>query len=160
MSLGNQLLTETVKIVQGLQPSADLYNGDPATDVVGMKGYSRVSFLLHAVATTGTAVVTVESCDNAAASNAAAMAFTYRKKTTGASAVWGAVTAATSSGFTTTASESTIYEISIEDQALPEGQPYVRLQLTEGVDAAVVGGVTVALYPARYAEPNMIDPLA
>lgn len=157
------LLTEDFQIVGGLSPSADLYNGDPATDVVGMAGYNKVHFLLHqntGGTNTGTATVTVEAVDNAAGSNAVAIPFRYRAKTTGASSAWGAVTAATASGFTTTANEDTIYEIQVEDQDLPDTQSYVRMVLTEAVDDPVLGSVMILLVGSRYKEPNQIDSLA
>ena len=118
----NGMLTEHFQLVTGTNPAADMYNSSPASDVVNMEGYTGCHFLVHqtknATSTAGTATLTVEECTSAAAAGNTAIAFKYRKKTTGASAAWGAITAATTSGFTTTANEDTIYEIYVKDQDL------------------------------------------
>lgn len=160
----NGAMTEVTKIVNGLSPSADLYNGDPATDVVSMEGYTRCTFVLHqngaSPSSNGNATITVEECTSAAGSGATAIAFKYRKKTTGASATWGSITAATASGFTTTAVEDTIYEIFVTDSALSSDSKFVRLKATESTDAAVIGSVQIFLDGGRYKDPHLIDPLS
>lgn len=154
--MSNGHFSEQVITVAGLSPSADLYDGDPGTDVVNMEGFNRAVFQLHQKTggtNTGTAVVTVLASTAASGGTTAAIPFTYRKKTTGASAAYGAITAATTSGFTTTANEDTIYLIEVEDQALPAGKPYLQLKLTEAVDDPVLGSVTIHLMGGRYKEP-------
>lgn len=139
---------ERLKVVQALAPSADLYNGDPATDVILTTHYDRILFLLFGVATTGTAVVTVEECDNVTPSNSTAIAFNYYSNTSGDT--FSAATSATASGFTTATSDTYIYAIEVLAQDLTQGYPGVRLVLTEGVDAAVVGAVVAVCGDARY----------
>lgn len=144
-------LVEGLKAVNGLAPSADLYNGDPATDVVFLKNYDRVLFAIFGVATTGTAVVTVEECDNATPSTSTAIAFTYYSNTSADSGdTFSAATSATASGFTTATSATYIYLIEVKAHALTDGFPAVRLVLTEGVDAAVVGSVMAFAGDARF----------
>lgn len=159
----NGLFTEQVKPVKGLSPSADLYNGDPATDIFNMENYDKICFVLHQAdggGTTGKATITVEACDDVSATHKSAIAFKYRKMTTGASDVMGAVTAATASGFTTTANEDTVYFIEVSAADLPSGYPFVRMQLTESVNDPVSGSVLAYLMGARYKEPNMPSALS
>ena len=158
----NGLITEREKVVAALDPSADLYNTDPASDIFNMAGYNKCTFLLFqgpSTSNTGNATITVEAVDNVAGSNATALPFKYRKKAAGADATWGAITAATTSGFTTTANETTIYEIVIEDADLPESQQYVRAVFTEATDDPVTGSCIAMLTGGRYKDPNQIDPL-
>ena len=159
----NGFFNEDLKVLAGLTPSADLYNGDPATDIVNMAGYTKCVFVLHQVqgsTSIGSAVITVEAVDNAAGSNALEIPFTYRKKTTGTSEVWGSITAALAAGFTTTVAEDTMYIIEIDHQALPEAQQWVRMVMTEAVDSPVLGSVAIYLDGARYKDPNHMDALA
>lgn len=160
--MSNELLTERCQLVIGLSASNDLYNGDPATDVVNMRAYSRATFLLHQKTSGsphGTATITVEACSSAAGSSATAIPFKYRKKTTGASSVWGAITAVAATGVSTTANEDTIYEITIQDTDLPEAKKYCRAVFTEVVDSPVYGACSILLEGGRYKDPNLVNSL-
>lgn len=143
----SNLFIEMVHPIKGLTPSADMYNTNPASDVVNTKYFKKVVFVIHqaknATSTAGTATATIEACSSAAGSNAAAVAFKYSKMTTGASDVMGAITDATASGFTTTANEDTMYFLEVDPAELPAGKPYCRLQLTEVVNAPVLGSVSI-----------------
>jgi hypothetical protein len=154
----NSYFVERNHIVKGLAPHADLYNGDPATDVVNMKNYERCTFILHQNATTvssnGTAVITVEACTSAAGSSATAIAFKYTKLTTGVSDASTALTSATAAGFTTTAVQNTVYLIEVQASDLTADKPYVRLVATEGVDAPVAGSVLIVLSGGVARDPN------
>jgi len=151
------LFVENVVTVNGLSPAADLYNGNPATDVVNLKEHGKAVFMLAqktAGTNTGTATVTVVAASSVAPSNTAAIVFKYKKKTTGASSVWGDLTAATTSGFVTTANEDTVYAIEVDAADLPDSKPYVYLKLTETVNDPVTGAVLIHLYNARYSNAN------
>jgi hypothetical protein len=71
--------------------------------------------------------------------------------TTGASDVLGAVTNATSAGFSTTAAEDSIYEIEVLSSDLPQSKPWVHLKATEAVDDPVSGCVIALVSEPRYA---------
>lgn len=150
----NSYLVETHHAVKGLSPSADLYNADPATDVVNMKEYQRCTFILHqngsSPSSNGNAVITVEACSSAAGSSPTAIAFKYSKMTTGASDTMTALTAATASGFTTTAVEDTTYFIEIDAADLTADKPYVRMVCTESTNAPVIGSVMILLGGSSY----------
>lgn len=146
--------SEELHFVTSHAPAADLYNGNPAGVAVALKQYEQVSFLLQqktAGTNTGTATVTVEECSAQDGTGAAAVAFRYRKKTTATTSdAWGAWTAASASGFGTTANENTIYEIAVNARDLSDGKPYARVKLTETVNDPVDGAVVAVLYRHRY----------
>ncbi len=144
------VLTEGfLQILQGREPVADTYNGDPASDVVNLALYEHVVFVIYeGVGTTGTVTITVEECTSAAGAGATAIPFKYRVQTT--KDTWGAVTAAAAAGFGTTAGSNHVYIIEVSASELSEGSNFVRLQLTELVDAAVLGGVLVILAKPRF----------
>ena len=119
----------------------DIFNGDPASDVVSMAGYYEMLFVIVKNAgATGTAVVTVESCDDVTPTTSTAIPFQY-KATTSVGNTEGALTAAAAGGFTTTAGADQMYVISVLASELQGEDGFVRLQLTEGVDSPCDGAV-------------------
>ncbi len=128
----------------------DMYNGDPATDVVNMEGFDGAVWIItESAGATGTAVVTVEACDDVTPSNTTAIQFTYQA---GALVdTMGATTVATASGFTTTAGANKVYIIEADAADIAAtGYSYVRMQLTEGVDSPVDGGIVGFLVRGRH----------
>lgn len=135
-------------------PLADGYAGDPASDVVSLKNYHTATFYVQEGAgATGTATITVEECTLIDGTGATAIAFRYR-------ASGGEWTAATASGFTTTAGANTRYEIQVLDSDLSEDSPFVRLQFTEVVDSPVAMAAFVVAEGARYAEEAPVSALS
>ena len=135
----------------GKAPVADVFNGNPATDVFSMENYGLCTFYVFwGVGTTGTATITVEACDDFTPSTTSAVAFDYA--IISSPDTNGALTTATSAGFTTTAGSNQIYMIQVEGAALGSSGPNVRLKMTEVANAPVLGGVMVVLSQARYAE--------
>ena len=157
------MLSESSAIVNVLSPAADRYNTNPAGDYINAKYFSKITFLLSqttAGTNTGTATVTILAASDASGTGAEAIEFKYRKKTTGASAVYGSVTDATTAGFTTTANEDTIYEVEVEAQKVPETKPFVTIKLTEVVNDPVTGSVVAVLHGCRFQSQTMPDVLA
>jgi len=127
----------------------DIFNGDPASDVVNMKLYDRCTFIIElAAGATGTATLTVESCDDTTPTTSTAVAFTYWVCTT--PDTWGEATAAAAAGFTTTAGANNAYVVEVNSSELNSTDTYVRLQMTEVVDSPVDGGIVCILSDARY----------
>jgi hypothetical protein len=148
-------LVDDIHVLPALAPDADRYNTDPATDIFSMANYREIVFVLYAgVGTTGTAVVTVEGSDDVSASNVTAIAFRYKSMTT--SDATGDWTAATSSGFTTAAGSDDIYQIHVRADELPADRPFVRLVLTEGVDAPQDAAVIAIAASPRYPQENPV----
>lgn len=137
-------------IVQGIPPVADAFSGTVYSDVVKVKDYHAVRFILQkGVGTTGTSTLTVEACDDAAGNNPVAIPFTYQKYDN-ADDVPDDVQQATTAGFTTTAGSNHLYVIEAETQRMG-AKKWLRLKAVEVVDAAVLGGVLIELLKPRYA---------
>ena len=134
----------------------DMFNGDPATDVLSMENYAEIIFIIvKSAGATGTATITIESCDNVTPSNTQAVAFTYKIITSGNTQ--GATTAAAAAGFATTAGANQAYAISIKRDQLDGDDKYVRMVMTEAVDSPVDGGVaSLGAYP-RYAQDALVE---
>ena len=122
----------------------DIFAGDPATDVISMANYDSIMFLIAKNAgATGTATITVESCDNVTPTTPTAIAFHYRATTSGNTV--GAVTAATSAGFATTAGADQIYAIEVSARDLYDEDQFVRMQCTEVADDPCDGAIICIL---------------
>jgi len=145
------LISENVKIVNGLSNSADIYNGNPVSDAVDMGKAGVVLFELKqqsAGTNTGTATVTLEACTDSAGAGAEPISFFHRKKTTGASDIYTAIQQATIAGFVTTANEDTTYLIETTAREANSEAPdkrWLRLKLTETVNDPVMGSVSIWL---------------
>jgi hypothetical protein len=142
---------ENLRIAKGLDPVADAFAGTVRSDVLKVSEAHKALFLLYkGVGATGTSLVTVSACDDNSPSTETAVAFRYRRLNT--TNTPGAVTAATSAGFTTTAGSSDLYAIEVDIKALAaSGYKYVCLKCVESVASAVVGAIVAMLVP-RYAD--------
>lgn len=151
---------QTIHPVKGIDPVADAFSGTVATDVVSLENYHEVGFLIYkGVGTTGTSTITVEACDNFTPSNTTAVAFRYRACTSGDT--WGAWTAATAAGFTTTAGSSQIYQVQVSaDDLAATGYPNARLKAVEVVNDPVLGGIAILLGQPKYGEDQPATAIA
>jgi hypothetical protein len=145
------LQMERSHIEVGINAVADAFAGTVTSDVINMKNFRRVRFIVHwGVGATGTTLLTVEACDDAAASNVTAIPF--RSRATVGGAAPGAITARTSSGFTTTAGSNQVYEIEADHGDMGStGYGFIRLKAVEQVDSPLLGGVLIELLDAVYA---------
>lgn len=143
---------EAVHLVPGITP-ADITSTTTYSDVVNAGKTHWVQFILTMGAITGdTAVVTVEECTAADGTGNTAVAFSYRLSSTTGTDSLGAVTAATTSGVTVTASDDNkVLIVDVDPSTLSSGSPYVRLAVDPGasMSAFVVGCVILA--EPRYA---------
>lgn len=144
-------MNHNIHWVQGLAPKADAFSGATVnSDIVKCESGGAIFLIYRGVGATGTSVVTVEACDDVTPTNTTAIPFIYRSNT--ATDVWGDWTAATASGFTTAAGSNAIFEVYVDAAELAEeGYGYVRLDMAESVDSAVLGGILIGLIDTRYA---------
>lgn len=135
-------------LVKGIDPVSG-FTGTVTSDVVKAQG-ERVRFIFYkGVGSTGTSTVTVLACSDTSASASAAIPFYYRSCTSGDT--WGDWTAATTTGFVTTAGSSQMYEILADPAECAElGYEYIELQMVESVSSAVVGCVLVEVLNTNY----------
>jgi len=146
-------LLEKTAIVQVLAPDADAFAGTPTIDIIDMANYRSVTFVfVHAVGVTGTSKITIEECDDNAASNSTAIPFSYRLSA-GMTGVWGALTAVTAAtGYTTVAGSNKVVAITIDAADLADGFPFVRLVAVEVANDPVDGCVYAILTNRRYGQ--------
>lgn len=159
------ILTENVLVINALVPAADRYNANPASDVISMKNYQRLSFILQEGAgSTGTAKLTVEACDDFSATNVVQIKFKYRVCSNAGTLtdVWGALASqdTPATGYTTVAGANKMVEIIIDARDLPEGYDKVRLQLTEVVNDPCAAGVFAVAYEPRMRQAVMPTAIA
>lgn len=127
------------RAVQGQAPVADALAGTKYSDIVKCDGGKVVFIIQRGVGTTGKSVITVEACDDNSPSNVAAVEFDYKEIT--AADGEGALTHASSSGYTMTAGSSRIDVIEVDAARLAEqGYGYCRLKAVEATDSAVLAG--------------------
>lgn len=129
----------------------DIFAGDPATDVISLENwFGIVFFILKNAGATGTATVTVESCDDVTPTTPTAVAFRLKVMTTIDTYVAWAATAA--AGTATTAGANQTYLAWVNADELSGSDKFVRMQLTEVVNNPVDGAVGCMLFGPRYAE--------
>ena len=137
-------------IVSALVPVADAFAGTVYTDIINMQDFGNISFILQGGAgAVGTSTITVEACDDVAASHVSAVPFVYQECISGDT--FGARTKASS--FATAAAANKIYKIDVDAEALAaSGYGYIRLKAVEVVNDPVTGGVLAILTEPKYAE--------
>jgi hypothetical protein len=137
--------------VKGLAYNADVFSGTVYTDVVNMKNFHQVSFLVVVeLGSTGTSTITVQACDDVVPTNRSAIPF-YVQKYTGADDVPTAPAAVAATGFTTTAAAAAqMYRVMVDGAQLgASGYGYVQMKAVEVVNDPVAGSVLIILDQAR-----------
>lgn len=144
------MFLEELHAVKGLDPVADAFSGTVTSDIVEMKNYGSVLFVVHkGVGTTGTSTITVEASDDFSGSTTEAITFRYRAVTS--TDVPGTLTQATTAGFTTTAGSSQLYLVEVLAEDLVDtGYSKVRLKAVEVADDPVLGGIAILMGKPRY----------
>ncbi len=139
--------------INATPPVADAFSGTLNSDIASGNCDAITILYYQGVGTTGTSTLTVDACDDTSGSNTTAIPFEYRTNTS--ADTFGAWTAATTSGFTTTAGNNHIYEIRVDPAELAEeGYQYFRLTAVEVADSPVLGGVMYILEGLRYGPQN------
>lgn len=149
--------TEILKFAKGLDPVADAFSGTVTSDIFSLKHYGQLAFIIYkGVGATGTSTITVEASSDDAGTAVAAVPFRYLAITTGDT--MGALTEATTAGFTTTAGSSQLYVVYIDAEELfASGYQFARLKAVEVVDSPVLGGILgIGLEPAYGTNKTMI----
>jgi hypothetical protein len=145
--MGTMKVPSDLHFVKGIDPVADAFDGTKYSSVVEVGGEGIAYLIYKGVGTTGTSTITVEACSNASASAVSAVKFWYKRIGTTDSG-W---TAATTTGFATTAGSSDMYLICApKDVFASTGYRYARMKAVEVVDHPVLAGVAVFVYGLRY----------
>lgn len=145
----NKILSQSVHFVPLIDPVADFLDTGKTTSPINMRDAHAVTFYLYwGVGATGTSTVTVEACDDTSATNVSAIPFKYRVRS--ATDVFGALTSATTAGFTTTAGSSQVYCVEVDANEMGDsGYKYVRLKTVEVVNSPVLGGIHAMVQVAK-----------
>lgn len=154
-------------LVNGLYPVADAFATSATSDYVNLANYGKVTFIIHTgVATGGTAngTVTLLASAVAAGTNSTAIAFKYRVCASSTTVdTWGALTDATSSGFSMTAGSNYLYVVEVlgnEVEAQIAGKPFVALKVTESSNDPIVAGILALLSDPRYPQAVPVTAIA
>ena len=130
-------------------PVADAFAGTIYSDVVSLSQYEEALFTLYwGVGTTGTTLITVESCDDFTPTTQQAVEYEYKRVSGGeTNTKW---TAVTSSGFTTTAGSHQAYIIRAKAENQFLNYPNVRIKCVEVANAALLGGCLIQMAKPSY----------
>lgn len=148
-------------------PQASAFNADASdglagtqySDVFNLAKYRKILFVVQKGAgATGTATITVESCDTLVPGTGTAIAYKYKISTT--LDTFGVTTAATTAGFTTTAGADQCYIIEVDASELSGTNQYVRVKTVEVANSPVDCMILAILGNARIAEDVMDTAIA
>lgn len=131
---------ESDHFVNALPPVADAFAGTAVSDVIEVVGDAIEFIAYRGVGASGTSVVTVLACDDVTPTTTVAVPFWYKEITSDpGDTSW---TLATAAGFTTTAGSNAMFRIyTTADLIGANGYGYAQLNLVEGVDSPVLGGI-------------------
>lgn len=146
-------------IVQGLVPVADAFAGGVSTDVISLKDYGRVTFVIitGAIEDSGISnVCKVQGCDNTTPSNTTDMTF-HRQSLQWSTTVdtWGARALNASTGYNFTSNNAVanavhIAEVTADMVKAETGYDFVRLNIAETANKTITAAVLVILSEPRY----------
>jgi hypothetical protein len=154
---------DSIHVVPVLAPVAT--TAAVQTDVVGLKEYHAVKFLVPLGALAVDLTITVEKCSNTTPSASTAIAFKYRESSAVGTDVMGAWADAESTGhvMTGTTDNGIMVEILVDGAELTPvtttEYPYVRVVLTPASASACLVSAVAVLEP-RYAQavcPSAVD---
>jgi hypothetical protein len=144
---------DNVHYVNAKPPVADAFDdsgGAVVSDVINVSGCNGVEFLLYrGVGATGTALITILSCDDVTPTNSTAVAFWYKQVTSDpGDTAW---TLATTAGFTTAAGSNAMFRCWVPADLIGQhGRNYAQLSLTEPTDSPVLGGILAILHGPKF----------
>jgi len=139
-------------VLNGTWPLADVYESGPVyTQAVNMGLYGHATFVLsEGAGGTGTTTITMQACTTAAGGSPTAISFRYRICDT--QDTWGALSAAVAT-YATIAGANKMIAIEVDAEDLIAAQPtkpYLRMAMTELVDAVCLGSVVIILTDPAY----------
>ncbi len=131
------------------------------TDVVGLKEYHSIKFLVMVGAIAADVTITVEECDDTTPTSDTAIAFKYRKSAAIGTDTMGSWATAEDTGVVLddASDDDKMVEILVDGAELSADRPYVRVVLTPGGASACLVAVVAVLEP-RYAQavnPSAVD---
>jgi hypothetical protein len=129
------------------------------TDIISLKDYSHIDFIIITGAGGTAATVTVEKNPALVAGSEVAIAFKYYAELTGSGDVLDRATDAGVGGFALAATANIMYVISVDAAELGEDYTGIDLNFTDPA-AGLVACVVAVLSGARYAQESSVTALA
>lgn len=154
-------------VVLGLEPKADRFDTSATTDFISLANYGRITFVIatgNSTSDTSNGTVTLVCSAAAGGTSTSALAFKYRVCASSSTVdTWGALTDATTSGFSMTAGDNYHYSCevtadSVEAQAA--GKYFVALRVTEVTNDPIVGAVLAILSEPRFPQAVPVTAIA
>ena len=134
--------------VVNLFPPTTETNGLGFGDWMHMKESSHASIIITCGAITNATTVTLYEASNSSGSSNTAIVFNLASATS--TDIFGAISAATTGGFTTDTTNNSSFVIEVDASQLTDGKPYIGLHTTTA--AANVFSAVAVLSGRRYAE--------
>jgi hypothetical protein len=136
-----------------LIPPHELNGAAHRTDIINMKNYSHVDFIVHTGAGGTAATITVEKDPETTSGSEVAIGFRYYAELTADGDVLDRATDAGVGGFATGATADIMYVISVDASELGEGYNGINLYITNP-GGSLFASVMAVLSGARYAEES------
>jgi len=153
------IFSEQNEIRTVLAPDADRYTSSPATDVVSLKYYDHVTFVItEGAGGAGTTKWIAQKCATKAAGSPTAIAANYRTNTY--TAAMGTLTTLPTTGVTVAAGANKQIIIEVDAASCGPSYPYVRLHTTEADSTAVDACVIAILSKPSCAGASLPNPLS
>ena len=150
-------------LVAGLYPVQDAFAGGVYTDVISMKNYRRCTFVVMTGAIEDAGIsnlLTVESCDDTAASNSTAIAFKSRICPSSTTVdTWTALTDRATTGYNAALAQPAangMWLVEVTSSQMEAGAAdyqFVRLRIQETANKTITAAVLVILSDPRYPQP-------
>jgi len=149
---------QEVHVVPLLAP-VDIAGVATSSDIIGMKEYLSIQFLVEFGVITGDVVtLTVLECDDTSASSSTAIAYKYRKTSAVGTDLTGALTDIAATGLAVAADDDgKAILIDVDPAALTDGYPYLMVTATPGGSATVCLIAIQAILRPRYPQAVQVS---
>jgi hypothetical protein len=157
-------------VVQGLVPVADAFTSGKSTDIVSLKDFNRVTWIIitSAIEDSGISnVVTVDACDDTTPTNTTAMPFYHRSLQWSTTVdTWGALTLAAAAGYNLTSNNAVanaVHLVTVTGPMVESAAPgfeFARLTIAETANKTITATVLCILDEARYPQATPLTAIA
>ena len=145
--------------IVNILPPVDITGGKTGA-VFNMKNYAHASLvILVGVSAAAFTKILVNVCTAADGSNATAIPFDIFTCETSNTDVTSARTPVAAAGYTPSANDGIFYVIELDAAQLPQGSPFVQLQLTNGANSVIASAMAL-LSGARFGGDQSATALA
>lgn len=153
------VIAECCHVVNVLPPISQ--SGGVLGDRFSMKNYGHASIIIQFGVTGAAATgVTINACTAATGGTKQAVAFNVYKEETANGDTLGAKVAATATGFVPSANNDIFYVIELDARSLPDGSPWVEIDIAAASGTTNLVNVVAILSGSRYCNPESATAIA